>query len=276
MNFLPTYRTTRKSAFTLVEMLTAIAVLSIMMALLGEILAMASRAWMEGQSNVNNFTKARAMLDTFATDIQSGLFRSDLCAFPADASGNTLTEFYTKRQGIVPAGGNGRDISLVQYLYGSDTTTTSGLTTLQRGDLYFDWTGSAGAIPFGNTTNFGNNAPTARDMAPGVVDYKVLFVYADGTVSRLYTVSSTNPLRAVGLTLAVVDDRTLKQLSAQQVQSLRSSLDGDVTDSAVTSNRSVKALWESYENSALNWSAYPKNLGEGLKIFELYVTVTGF
>lgn len=264
-----------KTAFTLLEMMTAVAVLSIMMVMLGQILGMVSAAWIDGQSHVNNFTKARAMLNIFASDIQSGLFRSDLCAFPSDGSGGTLIKFYTKRQGLIPGGGTARDISIVQYAYGSDQSTPASMSTLQRGDLYFSWTSDASAITFGNTADFGSNTPVARDTAAGVVSYKVVFVYADGTLSTTYTASTSNPLRAVGLTLAVVDDRTLQLLQAGQVQSLRQTFDTAVTASALAGTRSVKAIWEECENGTLNWNTYPKSLAVGLKIFEFYVNLPG-
>jgi prepilin-type N-terminal cleavage/methylation domain-containing protein len=269
MNFLPTSRSAKdpggKFGFTLVEMITAIAVLSLMMVMMGQILAMASHAWLDGERNVNNFTKARAMLDMFASDVESGVFRTDLAAFQG-----TSIEFYTQRQGVAPSAGAVRSVSLVQYAYKTDQSTPVNMSTLQRGDMSIFWTASANSITFGDTTDFESNTPTFRDMVPGVIDYKPLFVYSDGTLSPTYTVITTNPLHAVGLTLAVVDDRTLGQLTTTQIQALRTAFDG-----AATGTRSVKADWEDYERTSLTWSAYPKSLGAGLKVFEIYVNLTG-
>jgi len=106
-----------------------------------------------------------------------------------------------------------------------------------------------------------------------VIAYKVLFVYSDGTSSTTYPSTSSNSpsLCAVALTLAVVDDQSLQQLSPAQVLALRSTLDG-----AVSGTRSVKADWETYLNgSAMSWTSYPKTMASGLKVFERYVTITG-
>ncbi len=259
-------RTTRNArGFTLVEMMTAITVLSLMLVMLGQILQMASQAWTNGLRNVNNFTKARAMLDMFTRDLQSGVFRSDLAAFPGSG-----TAFYTERPGILTSGGSERQVSLVQYDYGTDTSTPVSLTTLRRGDQAIGWNDAATTIPFGQT-DFTGTTVTPRDTAPGVLDYKVLFIYADGTSSATYTASATNPLRAVGFTLLVVDDKTLNLLSTTQIQTLRTQF-----DAAVTGTRSVKADWEKNLATSMVWSSYPKSLGLGLKIFERYVPVTGF
>jgi hypothetical protein len=257
----------------MVEMLTAIAVLSLLIVMLAQITGLVSNAWINGQRDVNNFTKARAMLNLFTNDIQAGLFRSDLCAFPSDGSGGSLIKFYTQRLGIAPSGSTTRELSLVQYAYGSDQSTVAAMSTLQRGDLYFTWSDTPNAVTFGNTSDFGSNTPTARDAASGIVDYRVVFVYADGSLSTTYTVSTSNPLRAIGLTLAVVDDRTLKMLNTTQVQTLRSALDNTVTASSLTSWRSVKAIWENYTDTTMNWKTYPAGFGAGLKIFELYVNL---
>jgi len=88
-----------RAGFTLVEMMTAIGVFTLIIVMLGQVLTTVNQAWVDGQRRVNNFTKARAMLDMFAHDIQAGVFRSDLAAFPG-----TDIAFYTKRPGALAPG----------------------------------------------------------------------------------------------------------------------------------------------------------------------------
>jgi prepilin-type N-terminal cleavage/methylation domain-containing protein len=262
----------RRKGFTLIEMMTALTVLSLMMVMLGQILQMVGMAWTNGEKNVNNFTKARAMLDMFSKDIQSGVFRNDLAAFPL-AGATTSASFYTQRPGVPSTNDPERYVSLVQYDYNPDQSTSINMTTLQRGDMAISWDASPTVLPFGNTTDFNGDTVTPRNTAPGVVDYKLLFVYANGTVSTTYTYSTTNPLRAVGLTLLVVDDQTLKLLTTSEVTALRTAFD---LPAVTTGTRSVKADWENYLATGMSWSSYPKSLGVGLKVFERYVPVTGF
>lgn len=244
----------RTAAFTLVELLVAMTVLALIMVLFLQILGAVSDMWVNGQRRVENFTKARAMLDLFARDVQGGVFRSDLAAFP-----DSSIAFYTKRPGVPAGAGKLREVSLVQY-----SLSTNNI--LQRGDYAIRWSDPASSIPFGNTTNFSGNLPTPRDTAPGVMGFSVMFLYADGTRSTNYTASASNPLRALGFALAVVDNQTLRKMSADKIQTLRAGFVG-----ATSSGGSAKAAWEEYLKSSLDWSDYPKSLGQGLKIFERYV-----
>jgi type II secretory pathway component PulJ len=245
-------RPRQAAAFTILELLVAIAVLAMMMLLLSQILGSVSSMWLNGQRRVKNFSEARAMLDLFARDIQCGVFRPDLAAFP----GSSIA-FYTRRPGI--SSGSLRDVSLVQYALSTNCI-------LQRGDFAVRWNDPANTIPFGNTADFSSNQPTARDTAPGVLGFRVQFLYADGTRSTNYTVSTANPLRALGFALAVVDEQTLQKIPADKMQSLRDGLSG-----AVSPSGNVKSDWENYLRNSLDWTSYPKSLSQGLKIFERYV-----
>jgi hypothetical protein len=252
--------------------MTAIAVLSLMMLMLGQILQLVGQAWTTGEKKVNNFTKARAMLDMFSRDIQAGVFRSDLAAFPL-SNGTTSASFYTQRPGVPATSDPERYVSLVQYGYNTGQTTTSSMTTLQRGDMAIAWDAAPGVLPFGDTVDFNGDTVTPRNTAPGVIDYKLLFVYANGSVSTTYTYNTSNPLRAVGLTLLVMDDQTLKLLTPTQITGLRTIFD---SSTVTTGTRSVRADWENYLATGMSWSAYPKSMGVGLKVFERYVPVSGF
>lgn len=250
--------------FTLIEMLTAVAILALLFVMLGGILNTMSRTWKEGQQRANNFTKARAMLDLLSRDLQGGLFRSDLVAFP----GNPVTVlFYTQRPGI--SSSTPRDISLVQYQLNTTATTS----TLQRGDIAYDWSvNSSSSIAFNQVTLPTIPAGNFRDTSPGIVGFQLLFVYASGTMSTAYpspltTATNSDALNSVGISIAVVDDEAMKQLaSAGKIQQLRNDLAG-----TINGTRSVKGDWDAYLQSSLDWKNYPRSLATGLKIFERYV-----
>jgi hypothetical protein len=76
--------------------------------------------------------------------------------------------------------------------------------------------------------------------------------------------SESNPTRAIGISVAVIDDSTLKRLSADQVRSLQTAF-----RTKVSGTRSAAADWNDYLNA--NWNAYPKALATGVKVFERYV-----
>ena len=87
-------------------------------------------------------------------------------------------------------------------------------------------------------------------------------------------VGSANPTRAIGLTLAVVDDQTLQALnnmapSQGEVANLRA----DLAVPAGTITGSVKATWDQYLNTQIAWKSYPQGLGIGFTVFERYVVL---
>lgn len=251
-------------------MLTAVAILALLFVMLGGILGTMSRTWKEGQQRANNFTKARAMLDLLARDLQAGLYRPDITAFEFPASPTGAVKFYTQRPGVMS--GTARDISLVQY----QMITTSTGSTLQRGDSGYDWSVNSSSnstlIAFNNAALPNISSSNFRDTSPGIVGFKLLFVYASNTMTTVYpsplqTPTQSDPLKAVGITIAVVDDQAMDQLaSTNKLSILRTAL-----QNAISGNRSVKSDWDTYLKSGLDWSTYPKSLATGLRIFERYV-----
>lgn len=250
----------QQSGFSLIEILVAVAVLSLLVIMLGQMLGSMSRAWVNGQRRVNNFSKARALLDLMVRDLQGCVFRPDLAAF----SGSSVA-FYTKNPGAGSVFDSLRNLSLVNY----SIDTSSSNSTLQRGDMAITWDQSAASMSFGNTSSLPLSKVVARDTSPGVVGLKVLFILQDGTFSSTYSYNPSNPVRAIGVALAVIDDQTIQQLSGAQIANLRTML-----DSSISGTRSVRADWEDYLKS-VDWSSYPKNLATGLKIFERYVYLPG-
>jgi len=255
MKRLPIYHFIRRRGFTLIEMLVAMAVLALVTIVLAQMLQAASQTWLTGQARVNNFNKGRSMLDLLVRDLQGGLYRDDLPAFP-----NGDVAFYTERAGFSGGTNATRNLSWVQYGLG----TTSN-TILQRSDLAVAWN-AANSLAFGST-----NVPTgatARDTAPGVVGFQVQFLYADGSMSTNYV--ATNRPRAFSIGLAVIDDKTLERLQADplKITALRNGF-----ASHASGTNSLKADWENYLKSDLNWDSYPKSLATGLKVFERYVSL---
>jgi prepilin-type N-terminal cleavage/methylation domain-containing protein len=272
---------TQGHGFTLVEMLVAVAVLGILILILAQIFGMMNSTWLYGQGKINNFTKARAMLNMLDNDFRSAIFRPDLAAFPAAGT----VEFYTQRPGVPTDANAVRNISLVKYALMTGTTNGLPTSTLQRFDMPVPWTGAGTAtyLAFGNPTGFTSTAAgatsgtlTPRDTAPGVVAFAVLFVQADGSFSTTtFTpdvaasgLPNTNPTRGIGVTLAVIDDQAMRLLSPTQLSSLQS---GFAT--TVTGSQNVKADWEHYLATGLAWNSYPKNLGTGIGIYEAYMPI---
>jgi hypothetical protein len=252
--------------------MVATAVLVLIVGMMSSMLATMGQNWRDAEKRVNNFTKARAMLDMMAHDIQSGVFRSDLPAFPTTLPSGTRG-FYTLRPGIsTNPGSNLRYVSAVTYDL-ADTTDKSILRRSDQAVLFTDAASNPVTLAFGSSAAFPSTTP--RETAPGVVNFNFAFVQQDGTMTTTYNApGSTNPTRAIGITLAVVDDQTLQVLNnlapgQAEITGLRS----DLTVPAGTISGSVKATWDQYLNTQIAWKSYPQGLGIGFTVFERYVVL---
>jgi prepilin-type N-terminal cleavage/methylation domain-containing protein len=96
MNFLRYSVPSSRSGFTLVEILVAIAILSIVAVGLLQILNLSVQTWQQGMIRTNCYIKARTVLDTAVADIQRGEFRSELHNFPTPSTTMPTFTFYTR------------------------------------------------------------------------------------------------------------------------------------------------------------------------------------
>jgi len=283
----PPSRASGANSFTLVEVLVAISILSFMLLVMTHLTGMAQQLWGDQQNRIDNFTKARSMLDLIAGDLQRGIFRGDLPVFGSGAPAATPTAtgdgsyyftgtsftnaFYTRRAGVSEGTNSVRDVSLVSYVLNSDKQGTDKIV-LQRSDLAVPWSSPADISFQGDFTTLLQKA-TAREMAPGVVGFRLAFRRADGSLidQSLYTgYNSANPVVTVDVGVAVIGNRSLALLTTQQIQSIQAAL------AAATLSNGIKATWDQQVLTTAFYSPYPKNLGNGLKTFERWVACPPF
>jgi prepilin-type N-terminal cleavage/methylation domain-containing protein len=175
----------RRSGFTLVELMVALAVLTIMLIGLASAMGLVSRLWVSGASETDNFTKAHVVLNLLDRDIQMMVLRRDLAAFvdqngnAVDSNGNPICAFYTNIAGN--PGTDSRTLSLVQYLLSTPTTTP----TLQRLNSGMNFSTSSGSTPTVGTT--GSLSPPANatlqtdTVFTGIIRFQIQFVDGTGT-----------------------------------------------------------------------------------------------
>ena len=82
----------KRNAFTLVEMLVAIAVLALVTVLIADMMGSVSSAWNRSREKMDNFGKGRALLNLLQQELQNAVLREDLPVFP----GGDFA-FYTRR-----------------------------------------------------------------------------------------------------------------------------------------------------------------------------------
>lgn len=280
-----------RHAFTLVEMLVAMAILSFMLIMMARFTGMAEQIWRLAQDRIDNFTKARAMLDLLTDDLQRAVIRGDLPIFgtggpasvPAVTSNGiyyftvttSTTAFYTRLPGASNSAGAVRDVSLVSYVL-SLSATNQDKIFLQRSDLSVPWTSGS------NISFQGDMNPLLQSMrqngaqvevAPGVVGFRLAFRRQDGTMadSTQYTGYNTaNPVVAIDVGLAVMGKGCLEILSTTQLQTIQGAL------ATATLRNGIKATWDQQVLTHAFFSSYPTDIGQGLKTFERCVACPAF
>jgi prepilin-type N-terminal cleavage/methylation domain-containing protein len=279
----------RSRAFTLIEMLVSVTIMSFMLILMSQIVGQTQSIWRAAQMRIDNFNKARSMLDLITDDLQRGVFRGDLPAFGTGAPAATpaatdtglhyftqtsfTNAFYTRR----PGGGSGaagamRDISLVSYALNASAQGDDKIV-LQRSDLGVPWTNAQENISFQKDMTALLQNATPREVAPGVVGFRMLFRRADGSLidQRDYTgYDAENPVVAINFGLAVLGKESLSQLSGDQVAEIETRFSGAQIKGG------IKASWDENVLTSAFYQAYPASLGSGLKTFERWVACPPF
>ncbi len=277
------------AGFTLVEMLVAVAIMSLMMLVMARLTGMAEQISRAEQDRQDNYSKARSMLDLITEDLQRAVFRGDLPAFgtgpataPTSANGGltstglyyftattSTTAFYTRVAGFSSASTAVRNISLVSYVLSG--TNDSDKIVLQRSDLAVPWTSSTNIAFQGNMGPLLQNC-SPIEVAPGVVGFRLAFRRADGTLidQAQYTgFNEANPVVAVDVGVAVIGKQSLALLSTQQIQTIQTAF------AAATLGTGIKTTWDQQVLTSAFYTSYP-TLGNGLKTFERCVACTAF
>lgn len=276
-----------QGGFTLIELLTAVTIMSFMLLMMTQITGLTQQTWRAEQNRIDNFTKARSMLDLIVNDLQHAIFRGDLPVFGTGAPTDTpvatgggshyftstsfTNAFYTRLPGINPSSGATRDVSLVSYALNSANQGDSKIV-LQRSDLFVPWSSAQNVSFQGDMGPLLQNV-TPHEVAPGVVGFRMVFRRADGTLidqSQYTGYSTSNPVVAVDVGLAVIGKQCLTLLSDSQVSQIRSAL------ATVSISNGIKATWDQQILTPSFYSSYPKDLGEGLKTFERWVACPAF
>jgi prepilin-type N-terminal cleavage/methylation domain-containing protein len=301
-------KTSLRRGFTLIEMLVTVSIVSFMLLMMVQMTGLAEKAWHLEQDRIDNFGKARAMVDMFTDDLQRAVYRGDLPIFASGAPSTTGTltnnglyyftaststisptstftaTFYTRLPGVPSSPSTAvRDVSLVSYALGTETEGTKNVVVLQRSDLAVPWSSNQN-IPFqGNiATVLGGSQVTAREVAPGVVGFHIAFRLADGTMidqSQYSGYNSANPTVAIDVAVAVLGKQSLVQPWTDPSTTQMTALMKVFRDPLVFTPgnpTSIKANWDQTVLTAAFYANYPKEVGSSLKTFERWVACPSF
>jgi len=248
------------AAFTLSELLVALAVMTMMLTMFTQIIGSSSAIWAEVKGSVDNYAEARDFLDGLQVDLSKAVIRRDLGAF-SDTSGNPNLAFYTERAGV-DAPATDRQLQLVSYALQSSTLTTT--MVLQRSVEQISWS-DAGSLSFGTSNSLpklGSSTTDSENTVQGILAFSITFLNADGTLATTFSVGAS---RAVTVSMVVLADRTQKRLSTAQKTTLENKFK-TVASNANTLN-SVESLWQSQiVDSSSFWQGYPLGTASDIRI----------
>ncbi len=245
------------SAFTLLEVLIASAVLAFLLVVFLSISDYASRAWKGSQQKMEDFSTARVVMNRFRADLESIVIRPDLPLFPGQAVG-----FMTGKRGVAGST-NSRLLSYVEY--GLQTNTL-----LRKSKAYTFDTGDA--PPFStNTVVAAPVTTTSSPLASGVIGFQTAFLNKDGSWSLAYNsrfdtnaATASNPSIAIRISLLVVSGEGMKRLqSTGKISDLTSSM-AVPNSEATNASGSPEAWW----NGKINGDGIDPQFARFLHAFE--------
>jgi prepilin-type N-terminal cleavage/methylation domain-containing protein len=251
------------SGFTLIEMLVATAILSMLMVMLATSFSYISKSVSSGMQRADNFSKVRIALDLIRRDIEAGIFQGELGAFP-DVNGNGASDLvFFSRQGV---SSGDRTLALVGYRLSPISTEGA----LQRATVPALWTslpttvgfGVSNAMPFYSASGISS---LYENIIDGVVAFNIFFVNSSG-ISNSYTANSSSSL---GVSLAVVDEKSFALLrDTGKLAQLKTALN---VAPVFSNNETFLDAWQTAIDSSSFFDPYPELVKSGLQTYERYI-----
>jgi len=259
----------KRNAFTLVEMLVAIAVLALVTVLIANMMGSVSSAWNRSREKMDNFGKGRALLNLLQQELQNAVLREDLPVFP----GGDFA-FYTRRmsQDNDTMTDDARPLSFVQYVKVDDSTGKPVLRRIDR-PYFYEKNNSPDAPAWGGESV--NIAPSAsgnlnRQLCEGIYAFRFAFLAADGSAAATFDKTAANPPTAVQVSMVVLSEQAEKFLKSAALRSSFETALGDLPDPAGGQGWSPKAFWD----ARLLQAGFPARLLTGVRTFERVIPIT--
>jgi len=271
MRFQPAIRHRRIArAFSLIELLVAMAVLAILMVFLVQMSGSVSNLYRMGKARSEANGVGRTLLDTMTGDIKRAIIRPDLATFEEedDASARAL-RFYCLRagdfRGTNPAV-NGLDAarpaSIVEYVFYRSGNKQA---YLARRDKPCSWNSATNVIPLGQTNAIRPLDATTEEslIYEGVVGAEWNYLRADGSLTNRLGSGAAAPIVGVRYSLALLDADALRLLKEA----------GKLSEFIQVFNQPGGiAVWET--NLHANAGGFPAPAVAGTRFYERFVTLS--
>jgi len=209
----------RVSGFTLIEMLTSMAILGVLSALLFAAFNQASKAWLQGESRVETFSQARATLDFMAQELSQAIQSSNV----------NFHGLLNEVDFVAPlAATNCSDLCQVQYVYTSTPPIANPYPTWMITRHFTAPTSANIPAVFGGTTGYWNPAsptwwttwdPKTDAVLASNCVLNMSFTYYDQNGNAIPlpygngVTPNTNLPRSIFISMDVIDSRTAAALA---------------------------------------------------------------
>ena len=233
-------------AFTLVELLVSVAVLTVLILFVSRLFSSAAVIATSGNKRMDDEAQVRLLFDRMSVDFSQMLKRSDIDYYLKSSTnpqaGNDQIAFYSTVSGYYPSTGSQSPISLVSYRISSNSSSTT-LNKFERMAKGLMWNGvSTTDIPvvflpltisstWPAATN-GNSDPDYELVAPYIFRFEYYYVLKNGSFSDTpwntsaghTNVAGMQDVTAISVCVATVDPKSRGLLSDSQVTMLNSHL----------------------------------------------------
>lgn len=224
----------KRGAFSLIEILVAMAILAFLVVLLAQIMSYSSSVIGHSRTRLEATSSAEALFSRMARDFAARLVRSDMPLAVTMRNGNDEFRFFSEVHGYE----GDRTLSLVGYRVQESTADRQ--FQAERGAQGASWNQSA--FP-----GFSTNVPTLADdqyeiATEGIFRLEICYLETDGTYTCVRPASDSR-IAAIVVAVAVLGETGRKILTPAQIQSLRQALPDTVEGEAPLASwqRAMKA-----------------------------------
>ena len=293
----------RRDAFTLVEILVSLAILSLIVVMVAQILSGSSLAISQNTKLMSAVDAAQGVFQQIDMDVSNMLLRDDVdysfvkatAGSSGNPAGNDSLAFYSNSSGLsstgVPATGSPRPLSIVAYQVAQNST--SNLLELDYGAQQIDWA-SGGSEPFTVTSatqllTTPNTLPTVANftlLAPEVIRMEICFqLIADpittDSPAQLITsvppvklstgISAIRNLAGIFVGIVVIDPKS-RVLLPTGVDLKVAKLFPDSGSGTKGANQDVLSLWTPIVNktATIEGAGVPAQAVGGIHVYQAY------
>jgi prepilin-type N-terminal cleavage/methylation domain-containing protein len=283
-----------RHAFTLVELLVSMAVLTLLILLIAQLFNGASAVTALSSKHMDADAQARAVFDRMAVDFAQMVKRTDVDYFLKDSTntqaGNDQLAFYSQVPGYYPSSGAPSPVSLVAYRISNDNTGAS-FNKLQRLGCGLVWNGVSltdTPIVFLPST-IAATWPTATNMAAdtnyelaGPQIFRMEYSYLlkgqtiagtsydsilsaipwDSRITGHTAVNGMQDVAAITVAIAVVDPKSRVLISDTQLTALAASMN-DFPAAGTPKPGDLEAQWQ----TAINSAAIPRIAASAVRVY---------